>query len=40
VEGEALRRLAADARQLLQFIDEPRHRFGKFGQGTSTQLDL
>ena len=36
VKGEPLRRLAANARQLLQFIDEPRHRFGEFGQGTST----
>src|SRR6185312_10382041 len=35
VKGEALRRLAADTRQLLQFVDEPRHRFGEFGQGTS-----
>ena len=40
VKGEPLCRLAANARQLLQFIDEPRHRFGEFGQGTSTQLDL
>ena len=30
VKGEPLRRLAANARQLLQFIDEPRHRFGEF----------
>lgn len=30
VEGEPLRRLATDARQLLQFVDEPRHRLGEF----------
>jgi len=32
VKGEALRRLAADARQLLEFLDEPRHRLCKFRQ--------
>lgn len=35
VEGEPLRRFAADAGQLLQFVDEPRHRLCKFGQGAS-----
>src|ERR1022692_4794283 len=29
VKGEALRAFVADAGQLLQFVDEPRHRFGK-----------
>jgi hypothetical protein len=35
VEGEPLRRFAADSWQLFQFIDEPGHRLCKFGQGTS-----
>lgn len=32
MEGEALRRLAADAGQLLEFVDEPCHRLCKFRQ--------
>jgi hypothetical protein len=32
VEGEALRRLAADSRQLLQFVDEPGHWLCEFRQ--------
>jgi len=31
MKGQALRILAADSRQLLEFVDEPGHRFGKFG---------
>ncbi len=31
VEGEPLRALAADSRQLFEFVDEPGHRLGKFG---------
>ena len=31
VKGEALGALAADSRQLLEFVDEPGHRLGKFG---------
>src|SRR6266852_3184749 len=29
MKGEALRALAADSRQLLEFVDEPGHGFGK-----------
>ena len=32
VKGEPLRGLAANSRQLLELIDEPGHRFCKFGQ--------
>lgn len=32
VEGKALRRLTADARQLFKFVDEPRHGLCKFRQ--------
>jgi len=31
VKGEALGALVADSRQLLEFVDEPGHGFGKFG---------
>lgn len=33
VEGEPLRRLAANPRQFLQFVDQSRHRLGKVGHG-------
>ena len=31
MKGETLRALAADSRQLLEFVDQPGHRFGKLG---------
>src|SRR5436309_12003343 len=35
VEGEPLRVLAANPRQLLQFVDQPRHRLCKFGHDSA-----
>jgi hypothetical protein len=31
VKGQPLRAFGADARKFFQFVNQPRHRFGKFG---------